>query len=61
MDFLRLVAAFVAGGVVYFAARTDLPTALGMLGFFIVLSAGWNEARFERIMKAINPQWGKHG
>lgn len=61
MDFLRIVAALLAGGLIYFTARTDVPAALGMIGFFVMLSAGWNEARFERVMKAINPQWGKEG
>ena len=61
MDFLRFVAAVLFGGLVYFTALTDTPTELGILGFGIMMSAGWSEARFERVMKAINAKWGVNG
>jgi len=58
MDFMRFLSALVAAAVVYSAALSSVPTALAAIAFFVMLSAGWSEARFERIMKAINSKWG---
>lgn len=54
MDFVRLASAAVVGIVVYSAALASLPTALGLVAFFVMLTAAWEESRFERVMKAIN-------
>lgn len=52
MDFLRLVAAALFGGVVYYTALSSLPAALGVTAFLVMLAAGWNEVRLDRLAKA---------
>ena len=54
MDFLRLVAATVFAGIVYFTALNDVPLALGLIAFLVMLSAYWNETRFDRVGKAMD-------
>lgn len=54
MDFLRFVAAAVFGGVVYYSAITDVPLALAIVGFLVMLAAGWNEVRLDRIGKTMD-------
>ena len=53
-DFLRLLSAALIGGIVYSAALGSVPVALGLLAFFVMLTAAWGESRFERLMTAIN-------
>lgn len=54
MDFLRLVAAGIFGGLIYYFALTDVPTALGLIGFLVMMAAGWNEVRLDRLGKAMD-------
>ncbi|MCP8882714.1 hypothetical protein NIM87_04320 [Devosia sp. XJ19-1] len=53
-ELLRFASAAIIGGVVYSAALGNVPVALGLLAFFIMLTAAWSESRFERLMTAIN-------
>lgn len=54
MDFLRLVAAALFGGLIYYSALTDVPVALGIVGFLVMMAAGRNEVRLDRLGKAMD-------
>lgn len=54
MEFMRVVAAVVFGVIVYYCALTNMPAALGIIGFLVMMAAGWNEVRLDRIGKAMD-------
>lgn len=53
-DLWRFLSALGCAGIVYASAKADMAMGFAAVTFFVLLSAGWSEARFERIMKAIN-------
>lgn len=60
-DFWRFLSALGCAVIVYVTAKADMAMGIAAVAFFVLISAGWSESRFERIMKAINSRWGADG
>ena len=54
MDFLRLVSAAAVALAVYVVALGSVPSALGAIAFLVMLAAGWNEVRTDRLGKSMD-------
>lgn len=53
-DFWRFFSAIGCSAIVYITAKADMAMGGAAVAFFVLISAGWSESRFERIMNAIN-------
>lgn len=55
MEFMRFLSAAAFGAIVYFLASSgQVPGALGLIAFLVVMQAGWTETRLQNIANALD-------